>query len=787
MTTAITARLGAAFAAALLVTGCASNGLSMEGESQFLPSPVASDEDRAADKEDGVEESGDESRPESTIFRGNDRTVRMPEMEKGEAQVDELEGDRVSLNFERVPLRGLVQSILGDLLQVDYSIDKPIEGEATLHTGEPVPRSELIPILQSFLQANGALMVKGNDGIYHVGPAEAMRKIPRGLQRADRIEPGYSTVIIPLHYIGAGQMADILEPVAPEEAFVRVDDGRNILMLAGTRDQLRDWVQLIDTFDVDMLEGMSVGIFPLEYASVDEVGSAVSTLLNEGGEQAESLSGLVKVMPIERLNSLLVVTPRAHYLDTVEKWIERLDREPDNNFRRSLYVYPVQNGSAAHLADMLNQIFGGELDSGGGSGASDSGVAPGMATSTISDSSSDGLGGSNNRSAAGGAGSEDERDQQAGSSNTNSGMSNTSGRSNTASGSQGGGMLSGGGSSGLGGSPASVAGGSNGSDGASAVSLGDGIKVVADESNNALLIYARRTDYRDIKDALRTLDVAPAQILIEASIIEVSLNGDLRYGLQWYLQGGLGGDYDGTAQLNFSDQGDIGPSQPGFSYSIASGAGTIRAVLNALAEKSLVQVISSPSLMVLDNQTATIQVGDQQPVRSGETITSNGFVSNNIQYKDTGVSLAVTPSANAGDLVRMQVQQVVTDVGQVDSATGQRSFLQREIDSQVAVRSGQTVVLGGLIKNNASQGKSGVPFLGDIPGVGNLFSTTTRSSDRTELLVMITPRVLRDEQDLQEVTSEMRDRMSNLKRLPGWGDAEQQEAEEASRMEESVD
>lgn len=761
MNTAMTVRLGLILAGGLLLAGCATNDFAMDDGGPFFLGNGGAPASDAATEEPGSEEDESESRPEPTIFRGNDEMVRLPAKTEGEGQIDEVQGGKVSLNFERVPLRGLVQSILGDLLEVDYSIDKPIQGEATLHTGGPVPRSELIPILQSFLQANGALMVKGADGVYHVGPAEAVRNIPRGLQRADRIEPGYSTVIIPLDYISASQMADILRPVAPEQAFVRVDDGRNLLMLAGTRNQLRDWVQLIDTFDVDMLEGMSVGIFPLQYASVDEVGSAVSTLISQGGQQAESLSGLVKVLPIERLNSLLVVTPRSHYLDTIETWIDRLDREPDNDFKRSLYVYPVQNGNASHLADLLNQLFGGGgMGSGGSAGGSDSGVAPGMATSTISDSAGSGSTVGAGSSATGGS-----------STSNNNELEDKSAGSLSQSGASTGGLAGSSTSGGLGSGGLSASGGasSGGDGGASSVSLGDGIKVVADENNNALLIYARRSDYREIKDALRTLDIAPTQILIEASIIEVSLNGDLRYGLQWYLQGGLGGDYEGTAQLNFSEQGNISPSQPGFSYSIASGAGTIRAVLNALAEKSLVQVISSPSLMVLDNQTATIQVGDQQPVRSGETITSNGFVSNNITYKDTGVSLAVTPSANAGGLVRMNVQQVVTDVGQVDSATGQRSFLQREIDSQVAVRSGQTVVLGGLIKNNASQGKSGLPLLGDIPGLGNLFSTTTKSSDRTELLVMITPRVLRDEQDMQEVTQEMRERMSNLKRLPGWG------------------
>jgi general secretion pathway protein D len=188
----------------------------------------------------------------------------------------------------------------------------------------------------------------------------------------------------------------------------------------------------------------------------------------------------------------------------------------------------------------------------------------------------------------------------------------------------------------------------------------------------------------------------------------------------------------------------------------------VQAVLNALADKSLVKVISSPSLMVLDNHTAGIAVGNQQPIQSGTTVTSGGNVTTNIQYKDTGVNLQVTPSVSAENIVTMAINQAVTDVGQIDIATGQRSFLQRQIVSKVAVRSGETLVLGGLIRDNDTSGNSGLPGLANIPIIGALFGTQNRSYQRTELLVVITPRVVRSDIDAREVGAELRERMKSF-------------------------
>ncbi|MBK9243845.1 MAG: type II secretion system protein GspD [Burkholderiales bacterium] len=297
------------------------------------------------------------------------------------------------------------------------------------------------------------------------------------------------------------------------------------------------------------------------------------------------------------------------------------------------------------------------------------------------------------------------------------------------------------------------------------MALATGVRIVGDDLNNAVLIYAPPAEFRKIEDTLKRLDAPATQVMIEATIIEVSLRDELQYGLQWYFTDSNRANMTGVGQLNTNNAGGIRPILPGFSYSLIDSVGQIRVVLNMLADRSLVRVISSPSLMVLDNHTAAISVGDQQPIRSSETVTVGGNVTTAIEYKDTGVLLAVTPTVSAGDMVAMTINQSVTDVGAIDAATGQRSFLQRQIGSRVAVRSGEALVLGGLIKDGNTQGSLGIPFLSRIPVIGALFGTQTQDSQRTELLVVITPRVVRTPFDAREVGVEMRDRMRGFRAL----------------------
>jgi general secretion pathway protein D len=295
-----------------------------------------------------------------------------------------------------------------------------------------------------------------------------------------------------------------------------------------------------------------------------------------------------------------------------------------------------------------------------------------------------------------------------------------------------------------------------------AFNIGDNLRVIADSLNNSILVYGSRRDYAKIEVALKQLDIPPVQVLIEASIIEVTLNDALKYGLQWAFKNSVDNQrYSGWGQLA-SDGGALSstPAQ-GFSYVLSMG-NSVRGALNLLASDSLLKVISSPSLMVMDNHEASILVGQQTPVSSSSWNTSGEVLTTNTTYKDTGVQLNVLPSVNAGDMVTLRLKQVVSEVGEIDTVSKQYKYLQREIDTQVAVRSGETLVLGGLIRDRSTEGDSGIPILKDIPLLGKLFGTTTNEGDRNELLVIITPRVVRSDEHIRQISSELRNRLKGL-------------------------
>ena len=649
-----------------------------------------------------------EQRAKPIVYRGNDVQVRLPEAQ----QPIQFIGDDVSLNFEQAPLTEVVHALVGDILGLDYIVDHPFKGQVTLRTRTPIPRDELLGVLESLLQANNSLLIRGSDDRLLITGSARGAKLSPSLASPSSSGAGYSTVIVPLQYVSASAMADILKPLADESAFIRVDNNRGILMLAGTRAQLDGWLDIVTTFDVNTLKGMSVGMFPMEYMDATEVSTLINQMLSGNEGNASGISGLVRVLPFESLNGVLVITPRAHYIDIVQNWIERLDISPDSAYEKRLFVYPVQNTTATRLADILTQIYSGGSGrdrSRRSEGVTQGGVAPGLSPETLGAGSGGGLGGATE-----------------------------------------GGLPSGGGST--------VTTGTLGGDVESPL---EDVRVVADEENNSLMIYATGRQYKLIADALKQIDVVATQVIIEASILEVTLTDDLRYGLEWSFNGSLGDDYTGIGTLANSAGGPAAIS-PGFSYTVVNSVGEIKAVLNALSEESLLNVISSPSVMVLDNHTAYIHVGDQVPTFDQQTETDGGRITQSVTYRDTGVKLTVTPSVNAGGLVTMDVAQSVTDVGPIDDATGQRAFNEREIVSRVAVRSNESVVLGGLIRENASNSNSGVPILHKLPVVGPLFGTVNNEDRRTELLVIITPRALYNEEELRAVSKEMRSQIRHM-------------------------
>ncbi len=657
--------------------------------------------------------------------------------------VDTSPGD-VTLNFDNTDVREVVKVILKDILNQNYVLNPAVQGTVSLQTGRPLRREHLIPTLETLLRMNNAALVyKG--GTYEVVPlANAVQGnlVPQLGTSTSALPQGYSVQIIPLQYIGADELSRILQPLAPEGSIIRVDPLRNLIVVAGTSPEMGNLIDTIKVFDVDWMKGLSVGFFVLEYAKANEVVTQLEGLLAD--DSGNPLKGLFRFIPVESSNALMVISPQESYIQQARNWIERLDMaEASGSAAERLYVYRVKHGDAENLADVLSQIFG------GGEGkerrGSVGGVAPGLETSGIGSRAVNAIN-----------------------------AINAIGDSGLGTGGTGIGAGSGDQGSGLGRGSGGV-GGDGGTRRASSrtMELTSEVSVVADAVNNSLLVRASPRDYKKILDALKQLDIVPLQVLVEATIVEIRLAGNLEYGVQWSFVGGIGSQPEGfisnpslDGTLDSATQAGVGKIFPGFNWTVIARPDQIRVALSALAAENLVNVLSSPSVMVMDNQTAQIQVGEQVPVATTQqqsTITDNNNIVNNIEYKDTGVMLSVKPRVTPGGLVQMEIEQEVSTVAPTDSSNlNSPTFQTRQITSSVAVRSNQAVILGGLIRDERSAGKQGIPGLYDLPFAGFLFGERSKKADRTELIVILTPKVIASDRDIEAVTEDFRGKVQGL-------------------------
>jgi len=628
----------------------------------------------------------------------------------------------ITLNFELADVREVVKFILGDTLQQNYLVDPQVQGVVTLQTSRPLPAEALIPVLEDVLRRNNAVLVQ-EDGMYKILPLESALQGSVSPQRSTgRMDVGFEVRVVPLRYIGAQEMQKILEPFLPPGGLVRLDKARNLLILAGTPQELAQLQETIEIFDVDWLEGMSVGLFPLRNVEVGTITEELDQLFGEAS--GSPLAGVLQLVPLERLNAVLAITPQPAYLQKAAQWIRRLDRTRDVN-RPRLFVYRMQHASAVDVAEVIGSIFGESVV--GAPAPPEASLIPGSAPVEVGP----------DMQLPPGAGGPDSPP------------------------------------------PAAPAVG----EGGGGIGLqAEELRIVADEPNNALLVLATPRDYEAVEAALRQLDIPPLQVLVDASIVEVSLTGELRYGVQWFIRNEFKNNTPsdvGVAELNFGERGvifeeggnnieasGIARGFPGFNYSIVDAMGIIRAVLNMLAEESRINVLSAPSVMVLDNQSAIIKVGDQVPVRLSEATrvdSADPVQTSTIGYRDTGVILEVTPRVNAGGMVVMEIEQEVNDVAETTSSgIDSPTFTQRRINSTVSVQSGETIVLGGLIRENRTNSKSGIPGLYKMPVLGPLFGQTSRDTRRTELIVLITPRVAQNIAQVREITDEFRRKVTRL-------------------------
>lgn len=646
--------------------------------------------------------------------------------------------DAISFNFINVEIRDIVREIL-EKLHLGYVIDPKVQGTATVQTGAPLPRDAVLPTLENVLRANGLALVDMN-GIYRVLPAEDGARASGSTAGPElkQIRPGYGIRVLPLKHSAAQDVVRVLEPYTPEGGGLQGDTTRNLIIAAGTSQDLDGFARLVATFDTDWLAGMSYAIYPLQVETAKSMAAQLEEIFGDGTEGP--LAGALRIVPLDRLNAILVITQQSAYLKEAKNWIDRLDAGNDETTPR-LFQYYVQNSRATDLAAVLSDLF----SSGGGGRAAQ--TTPGSTAVSIGTRAIGGTSSSVRPS------------------------TNVSGGTIPAAGIQpqplpdpgnGAAAASGVGTTQRQTAPTRAANrvtlaGSGGDDLPTPV-----VRVVADDKNNALVIFAKPRDYRMIENTIKRLDIIPLQVLIEATIAEVTLNHTLNYGLQFFLRSGKS-----NFILSNVASGAAASVFPGFNYVLSGNSATV--VLNALSSVTDVHVVSSPQLMVLDHQTAVLQVGDQVPIptqQSQSVSTPGAPVINTIEYRDTGVILTVMPRVNSSGLVTLDITQEVSDVAKTTSSTLDAPTInQRRLTTSIIVQDGATVALGGLITDNTNRGKAGIPFLSDIPVLGALFENTSNSQKRTELLVMLSPRVVRSPQEALQRTEELRDRMHSVKPL----------------------
>jgi general secretion pathway protein D len=684
-------------------------------------------------------------------------------------------GNGFDLNFESAPVATVAKVVLGDILQTGYTIDPRVQGTVSLVSVRPVPKSDIIFVLENSLRISGIALVRDTAGyrLTPVGDAVGGGHVDA---TPNNPEPGYGVSVVPLQYVSAQTLLKLMDSFATKPGVVRADSTRNLLLIQGTGPERRTAVETAMSFDVDWMRGQSIGIYPITNSGPEPVIAELEKIVDSGENGLNQ--NLVKLQAVARLNAIMVVTKKPALLRTVENWIKRLDRS--DSTRTSVHVYKVKYGDAKQIARVLTDMFGGGSSNSSLLDSADNQIAPGSGTS----SSGSGSGSfTNNANSSGGASGSNSSSQQPG-----SGFGTRLGTAfgGPQNGANGGnlGQLDKGNGAGSGGPP-----------------LLQNVRITPDLVNNSLLIYADQGNYKIIESALQQVDQQQLQVAIDATIAEVDLTDELQYGVQFFLtshalglrpdQGSILNSTSTTATTTIPGAATaattaaaattatttastvagtaanalLSRTVPGFNFLVGQEAQPA-AILTALHTVTGVKVLSNPSVVVVNNQAATLQVGNQVPISTGSasvlnaaTASSNTIV-NTVDYRNTGIILHVSPRVSANGDVRLEIEQEISNVLPGSAANALNPTIQeRKVKSSISIANGQTVLLAGLIQDQKNENKSGIPLLDDLQGIGNAFSNQDNTKMRTELIIFIRPQIIRNSTDAHTIAEELRSKL----------------------------
>ncbi|MCU0586810.1 MAG: type II secretion system secretin GspD [Syntrophobacteraceae bacterium] len=696
-------------------------------------------------------------------------------------------GDRqkIILNFEKADVSEVTNQVFGEYLKLSYVLDPKLQGRISMYLDGEYSKEELLQMVTRVYEAN-EISVVPRGGAYYLQPAQrsSSSSLPIAtpqLLKGDAAGVRPLIVMYRLRYMDAKQAINTIKFFLAPGRPVTSENTTNTLIFVENSDNARTILEVLKALDVNVLQEVNMEIVPLTSISPQDAVQSMEALMGKLELFKESaIRANYAFIPLPNYGGILCLAQNPDLLKTIKYWLNALDVQGEQTGEQ-IHVYFVQNGLARDIGDILNEVFGlrgggggarpeqqivGALGSrgfgtrGGFGSSSFGGGGSSTGRSTLGSSSrglgSSGLGSSTGSSFGSGLGSTGRTSSfgstMGSTTGSTTGAAGTTGRTGVTGGRTGGGTFG-------------TFGGAGGGE-APGYGLTGEAMVIPDEVNNALVIRANAVDYAKIKKTIDTLDILPRAVLIEVLILEVTLNKDLAYGLEWLFRSG---DFKALFNSSTLNRPDFNPDAlVGTGLRLFAGdVSSLAALVTAIADRTEVNVLSAPTLLATDNKEASITVGGREPVPTGTAIGegTGGTTVSTISYEETGIILNVVPHINAGGLVRLEVEQTIRRTGQsVEVGAGNTAprFTERNVKTTLLAQNGHTVVIGGIIEDNVQRDKDGIPFLQDIPIISPLFSVRSKQRDRTELLIAITPHVI-DRRD-SGATREFLDRLRQLKR-----------------------
>ena len=671
------------------------------GGAKGTPAPVSENAGAADEEEEEPLEGGEEGKPPTRV------EVLPPQPQKP------AEGkQKIALDFQDAELQEVITA-LAEIVGINYIVDPKVKGKVNIHTSGEIPVEDVLPILETIFEVNNVAAVKMGD-IYKVIPIKDAQKqflLPKvGSKVTDQSSPDRIMLqIVPLRYISSTEMDKIIKRFVGKGGDSVDYADRNTLIIVDTADNVRKLLGLIDSVDVSIFDSMHVQFYELKEAEAADLAKELEELFSAIGIDPKKKKGgeIVSFIPIERMNIILAVSTSPDAFDKIDDWVRRLDGTRQD-IDEQIFIYFVENAKAVEIADIVKELYGEE------------------------------------RSA---------REKKTATRKKPSRAKETKARTPAAT------------TKAAGAKTTSLTG-----------SKGE-VTIVVDETNNAIVVRALPQDYAKILKTIKMLDIIPRQVLIEVLIAEVGLDENSEFGVEWTVfddYAKLGG-YKGVDRFgqsfNLSGLGqDLTKplTQTGFTYAFAADA--LQAFLRAYSRQNKVNILSTPHILAADNTEASIDVGQEVPIVTSEytptTLQVNETYSRSIEYRDTGILLTVTPRINDKGLVALEVNQEVSDLSeQRIEGINSPIILKRQAQTSLVVQDGRTIVIGGLIREKSDETQEGLPILSKIPYLGMLFSYKKKATTKVELLILITPHVVKNFEEAELATKEFSEKVKGLQKL----------------------